>query len=717
MKLHSISIKNFQSYPDVEQTIPLDKRGVTLLVGPNGAGKSTWFSALVWGLYGKTIQDKVEDVVNRLTKKNCKVTIKFSIKDKQYTLYRYRAHDTHGNDLLLFEGEKNITLKGADKTQQLLLDIIEIPYQAFVNTVVFSSELYSFFFRSRASDRLKILENILSLKEISVYYEATKKEVAQLNERISSERLKKVKLESSCTSLEETNHLYKENAKNTLLRFKQEKEKINAEIEKLTKEISDLDKINVDLELSNIQKIEENKRIEAEISRLKSLIVDVEQLEKNLAILRKEKETLDKINIEEETENFLAREAIKEKIKNYIHKKELCTIEDSSYKKEILNKKKFSYDSIIEEIKSLTVNKCPVCHRELDEENRIELVKKYETSANELKKEIIDLEKELISIEEKNRNTKEELNKIDSTIEKLKEEFEFIDARYSSHDEISKVSFRKESVDKDIEHTFEKVNSIKKSNNDLMVRVKELCDDLHTVVEQEYTVEFLTSLKEQFNIKTKSIADKKAEMRILEESAKNAYDKNFIKVNESKIEKIKSAITILDTEIGNLESELKYYNVFMNIFSNKESGFKKYFISKMIFVLNESLDFYLKFLFDININVSFDKDLNEKIIVDGNEVSFKSFSSGQKTRLEIAASLALFNLAKTFFSNDTDLLVFDEILDMNLDNLGFNSVIDIIEGMSAEHNIFIISHQEEYKERFKSKIEIKTDPNGFSFVA
>ena len=136
----------------------------------------------------------------------------------------------------------------------------------------------------------------------------------------------------------------------------------------------------------------------------------------------------------------------------------------------------------------------------------------------------------------------------------------------------------------------------------------------------------------------------------------------------------------------------------------------------MISFFNESINFYIPFFFNKEIKIEFDKDLNETINYDNKVVSFKSFSAGGKTRLEIATAFALFNLSKTFFSSDTNLLVFDEILDMNLDSFGFEAVVEVIKGM-AENSIFIISHQEAIKDSFDDVIRIEADENGFSKIA
>ena len=54
-----LNIEGFCSIPNL--SLDLNTTGITIIRGVNGEGKSSIFSALVWGLYGKTPKD-VSDV-------------------------------------------------------------------------------------------------------------------------------------------------------------------------------------------------------------------------------------------------------------------------------------------------------------------------------------------------------------------------------------------------------------------------------------------------------------------------------------------------------------------------------------------------------------------------------------------------------------------------------------------------------------------------------
>ena len=58
-----LTLKNFFRYGNNEQTFQLNRNGIWNITGLNGYGKSTIIEAIVWCLFGKTRQEKVEDVV------------------------------------------------------------------------------------------------------------------------------------------------------------------------------------------------------------------------------------------------------------------------------------------------------------------------------------------------------------------------------------------------------------------------------------------------------------------------------------------------------------------------------------------------------------------------------------------------------------------------------------------------------------------------------
>jgi DNA repair exonuclease SbcCD ATPase subunit len=198
---------------------------------------------------------------------------------------------------------------------------------------------------------------------------------------------------------------------------------------------------------------------------------------------------------------------------------------------------------------------------------------------------------------------------------------------------------------------------------------------------------------------------------------KSTYDKEYVETIKKQIEKEDEKITKIKEKLAEIENDKKHYEYLGECCSNKSSGFKKFFIGEMIPVFNEKINQYLPFFFNDNkMEVSFDKDLNDTIKKDGKEITFSSLSCGQKTRMEIAAAFALFGLSRVFFSNQSGLLIVDELVDRGMDEFGIKSAISILESFAEDSKVYIISHNPTVKENINDVIEVKTDENGFSYI-
>ena len=156
----------------------------------------------------------------------------------------------------------------------------------------------------------------------------------------------------------------------------------------------------------------------------------------------------------------------------------------------------------------------------------------------------------------------------------------------------------------------------------------------------------------------------------------------------------------------------------VGLFSNNDSSIKKNIIEDRIDFFNNKINFYLPIFFEKNIKITFDKNLVETILINGKETSFDTFSSGEKMRIELTIAFSLFSLVRVFFHTPINLLVFDELLDQNLDKSGTEKVLEVIDNLSENSSIIIISHNDSYNESYvnSNKIFIYKNKDGFSKI-
>jgi DNA repair exonuclease SbcCD ATPase subunit len=172
---------------------------------------------------------------------------------------------------------------------------------------------------------------------------------------------------------------------------------------------------------------------------------------------------------------------------------------------------------------------------------------------------------------------------------------------------------------------------------------------------------------------------------------------------------------VIENETRIVINTKKHYDTMYELLSNGDAGFKKFFINKILGIFNERINMYLPYFFNQEIGIVFDKNLNESIVFDGHNIEFSTFSSGQKTRVELAIALSLFIMVKTFFATNISFLVFDEILDKNLDVEGLNAVNVILTEMAKANTIFVMSHNEVLKDKFSEVISV-VKKGKFSYV-
>lgn len=161
MNVHfeSIRLKRFRSYIE-EATLNFDAAGVGLYflkgknnkeLGSNGAGKSTIVDALMWCLYGKTVQGlKNPDVVPWTGKGATEVEVTLRIDDKKHVIKR-----TVGPNLL--------TIDGKEAAQPYVDTLIGLPADMIPYTIVMGQR-QPLFFDLTPGEKLKIFSQTLDLE-------------------------------------------------------------------------------------------------------------------------------------------------------------------------------------------------------------------------------------------------------------------------------------------------------------------------------------------------------------------------------------------------------------------------------------------------------------------------------------------------------------------------------------------------------------------------
>ena len=720
MKFKKISIENFKSIGSNPVIVNLDFNNTTLLTGYNGAGKTSIFEAIVWCIYGVT-KLKADNVVNKTVGENTKVELEFIENNKNYVITRYRKHKTHKNNVYIFENGENISLKNQVDNQELIQKIVGIDSRAFMSSIVLSSETYKQFLRETNSVRLQIFESVFSLRELNDFKKYTSQKIKALETQMVSKNNELVSVSSYNEADTNTLKAYKENYKNQIEKLDAQINLYKMNLARCEEDLKNGSDIDFDAEMKKAVEYqaqlgiyESNKKnLDSILSLMKSCDLQVAELNKKAQEYQK---ILDTYSVEffknelkkisEYEENLRKVDAMKRKIDDITSATKICYTKIDSIQKNI-DSKIIEEKNIRKQIDNIKTNICPTCGHSLDEHKTEELKKEYSNTLSNIVNEINSFEEEKDRLNDQADINNSEVRKIiDETkeinIESPKysqQEIKFLAQKYKeAHDNIESV----------------KLQIKEKENEVFSLKGKALKYSTVPPKYDGYTVEWLNENKSEQLKLASEIETLKNQIVTTESMKETAFDKAYVQKLMNSIKERNVIIGNLNSEIFSLRKEKAQYQVLDDVFSNGENGFKKYFINKTIDMFNGKINTFLPFFFDDEIEIRFDKNLNDSITFRGKETDFDELSSGEKTRAELCVIFSLYFMVQSLFGCGTNLLVVDEILDRGLDAKGIKASKAILDDISKESSVFVVTHRDDLKEIFDSVLTVYKDGDGFT---
>lgn len=211
-----------------------------------------------------------------------------------------------------------------------------------------------------------------------------------------------------------------------------------------------------------------------------------------------------------------------------------------------------------------------------------------------------------------------------------------------------------------------------------------------------------TNLEAEISFLEKAIKDLNKELKALKEKNKTIVEDSDIKANQT-------ALTELE------DKKLKILND-KTILDNagillKDGGIKVRVIQQYIPIMNKLINSFLSSV-DFSVDFRIDENFNEKIFTRyKEEFCYDSFSEGQKVRINLAILFCWRAIARIRNSTSCSLLIMDEILDGSLDGNGTDDFLRILDSVTPNANVFIISHKIDMKDKFDHCIKFKEEKN------
>ena len=149
----------------------------------------------------------------------------------------------------------------------------------------------------------------------------------------------------------------------------------------------------------------------------------------------------------------------------------------------------------------------------------------------------------------------------------------------------------------------------------------------------------------------------------------------------------------------------------------KDSGIKTKIIRQYIPIINKlvnkylaAMDFFVQFEMDETFKETIKSRFRDKF-------SYASFSEGEKQRIDLALVFTWRTIAKMKNSASTNILLLDEVFDSSLDNDGTQYVMQLLDTIGEDTNVFVISHKgDQLFDKFRSVIKFEKRQN-YSVIA
>ena len=216
IKFKKITLKNFLSTGNVEQTIDLESSDLTLILGENldvdrgttgsrnGCGKTALLQALCYALFGESMNGiRRDNLINRTNARGMLVCLDFSVDDNNYRIERGRKPNVMrlitdnkntsakqpGDEIIITtstddaaQGENRETQRYIEQITGLTIDMFKI--------IVCLNTYTTPFLSMRAAEQRTIIEQLLGITLLSERAETLKEQIRVSKEQAAHEELK-----------------------------------------------------------------------------------------------------------------------------------------------------------------------------------------------------------------------------------------------------------------------------------------------------------------------------------------------------------------------------------------------------------------------------------------------------------------------------------------------------------------------------------------------
>jgi exonuclease SbcC len=465
-----LSVKGFKPFKD-EQIIDFQNLDFFVIRGPTGSGKSSLLDAILFALYGETVEGlRKEDILNKESSL-LRVDFEFAVRGKKYRVIRSFGKKGAIEVRFFIEGKpKSVRVR---ELNDEISKILGVGAKQFQKIFFLPQGRYASFLKGKAAERREL---VLSLLDLEIYKKI---------QEAASERFKTLEnnLELIRTKLKD---LQKYDAE-YLANLQREYQTKLAEKEKLSKEVSQQRK-----EIDRLNQLKEKYEL------FQSLAKELQNLNKeNIDQIKQKVEILEKLN--QRREIFVNALSLEREIQELEPTIEGLEKEVKELQKEI-DKHQKELNSIIQQREEFKSSKEPLIGQLQIALGKLEELEKKAVELKKLNQEIEDINKILADKNKKLKNIEEKIKQKEDKIKNLTQQLESV--KYDPEEEANLKALKEKAIIKakqqeELTKVINKLRENKEQKDRYETTLKQL-EEFRINLQKEY--EKLKSLRKEYFI-------------------------------------------------------------------------------------------------------------------------------------------------------------------------------------------------------------------------
>lgn len=718
LRFKYIEMRNFLSFGNVPQRVELNGSTLTLIMGVNndstsdengdetrnGVGKSSVMQALNFVLFGKSIDNRIKltNLVNKTNKKNCEVTVEFEKDGVDYKIIRSRSPTNvqfYVNDTKIVDPDGE-AIEGDDEaqgenraTQQVIQEVIGMTQEMFTQIITLSTSDDPFLAKG-ASKQRQIIEELLTITQLSEKAEKLKELVKSTKDAIDREKFRCETMEASNAKILETIKGFEQQS----LNWEGRKQ---SDIQKVQTLLDNQPEVNVEECIEQMEQrdiaIKHNQRVRDLNAKFDKLVLSAtkfnDDADKSVAKLNAQIDELRQIDIDVELQAHADIESWNKR--KMAQDAQIAESKLLNSTMTALSSKILKCDQTIARLQTQIVNstgaKCPTCNSELEHEKHLEIVGKIQQSIDDEVKAQNDYNQELADLQ----------TKMDDLVSN---EIPEVGNKPVTHYKNVADAYKHQANIVALENEIKAIEALENKDLTEALRIQTELESSQIVEEIELPFIDYDDLYTYTSIRDKNV--QRLETLIAQE---NPYIAQINTLRESSLQHINY------DELNRLRKMQEHQEFLVKLLTNKNSFVRKRIIDQNLSFLNSRLAHYIAKSGSPHV-VTFLNDLSVDITHMGNNYDYDNLSRGEKTRVVIALTLAFRDTFESLnFAVNT--LMVDELLDNGLDAAGVNDCYKMLVeiGEQRDKNVFLVTHRQELQQKANNIMMIVKE-NGFSSV-